>query len=386
VLRPLAALAVAAVLAAGCSSTTEGEASPPTSVADAETSGEGVSATLRVGTVINTSAPTADADTRTVSILQAAVDLLEPETAVTIESVQIRDVDDVEPAIQALRELGVTVIVTLCDDATVPALARAGIDAELLVVSGCVSLPRPALSQTSRFFIDAAALHDAPEAVAGWIPTVSVVDSPDIGVLRSDLIPDVDGTCASIVQLVGSTAVGSIGLDLTFTSLVDDAEIVANSVVGRESALDALVLCALPPFAGELVDTLRSAGFAGPIVTPWFVDGEQWPASTNDVYVVSPASRHGDDPASAVAELYELIDDPRGVDVVAADTMALLIRAVERTGSAAPERIATFIRSGPVEVFSGTIAVAEAEAHIERTYRSITIADGIAAFDSEIGS
>ncbi len=375
-IRLLAVVIAGGIALSACSSNTKEGASPPTSVGDAELAGSGVSAALRVGAVINVGAPTAQADIRLVGVLETAADQIGSATIVSIESVRIRSVDDVDAAIQALRELGVTVIVTLCDDATVPALAEAGIDAELLVVSGCASLPRPQLDLDSPFFIDAAGLTDDAAAIASWIASAVDGSSPQIGVFRSDLVPDVAATCDSAAQLIGEAEIGSIGLDTTFTGLVDDASSVAANVADRSATLDAIVVCALPPFAGDLVDALRAVGFDQPIVTPWFTDAQQWSDTTTDVSVLVPASRHGDDPSTAVAELYEAITDATGVDVVAADTMALLIRAAERTGSASPSRLGALIREEPVDSFSGDIGVVGEPPRVERAYRVLNVAAG----------
>lgn len=384
-LTRLLAVALAGSLAlTACSSSNKEGASPPTSVGDAELAGSGVSAALRIGTVVNVSAPTADADARQVAVLESAADQFSSSTVVSIESVRIRSVDDVDPAIQALRELGVTVIVTLCDDATVPALAQAGIDAELLVVSGCASLPRPQLDVDSPFFIDAAGLTDDAAAIASWIGATVDSDASQIGVFSSDLVPDVAATCDSAKRLIADDDVAAIGLDSTFTGLVDDAAAVAASVADRATELDALVICALPPFAGDLVDALRAIGFDQPVVTPWFTDAQRWSATTNDVSVLVPASRHGDDPSSAVMELYESLDDPSGVDVVAADTMALLIGAAERTGSASPSRLGALIRADPVDAFSGDIDVVGDPAHVERAYRVLRVDGGEISYDDSI--
>ena len=115
------------------------------------------------------------------------------------------------------------------------------------------------------------------------------------------------------------------------------------------------------------------------------LDRQVWTEVHGDVSVVAPASRHGDDPETSTQDLFEAMEGtdfaPAAIDVVAADTLAILIDAAERSSSVGSRRIAEAIRDAEggvvVDAVSGELALTgSAVAPVVREYRVVTITDG----------
>jgi len=103
----------------------------------------------------------------------------------------------------------------------------------------------------------------------------------------------------------------------------------------------------------------------------------------NDVFVLATASRYGDDPLPAVDALFDQLDHPEAVDIVAADTVALLAHAAENAGSAGSQRLADTMRTTTAGGVSGALSVgARSSATEQRTYRLLEIVDGDPQFRS----
>ncbi len=363
---------------AGCTSSTA--STSPITVDPATAAGAAGVMTVKVGAIVNTDAPTAERDERLVEVLTEATTTSAPGAAVSIEVMRIDEVGDVESAVSSLAGRGVTVIAALCDDASVPPTVDAAIASGMLAITACVTLPTPTLTSTSPMFIDLAGMHDAPAAIAAWSHELG---AQRVATIRSDLVDDVEATC---LDVEASFADLDLALDasVTFTELVDEPALVVSSASPLLNEADVIVLCALPPTTGDIVTALRFAGHDQPIVVPWFADSQVWPSSIDGVSVVSPASRHGDDPDEQVTVLLdELGPKAEAVDVVAADSIWMLSLAAERAGSVGSMRIADAMRQGPTAVLSGSLSLVEGGSQTEgRTYRAITVTSGSAHFDS----
>ena len=165
--RTLAVFVIAALTAAGCSSSDDREAvaPSPTAVGAAEAESRAVGPELRIGMVLNISAPSAERDEQVRSVFQSAIASSPEADTIGFESLQIDEVDDVGAAVEALRGLGVTVLVTTCDDSSVPAVVDTALASGLLVLTGCATLPRPVLDVNDPLFIDVGALSTAADAL-----------------------------------------------------------------------------------------------------------------------------------------------------------------------------------------------------------------------------
>lgn len=371
------AVAVALVLT---SCTSEAAAPSPITVDPATAAGAAGVMTVKVGAIVNTDAPTAERDERLVEVLMEATTTAATGAAVQIEVMRIDEVADAESAVASLAGLGVTVIAALCDDASVPPIVDAAVASGMLAITACVTLPTPTLTSSSPMFIDLAGMHDSPAALASWVDELG---ADNVATFRSDLIGDVDATC-----LEAETALVDLGVALdasvTFTELVDDPATVVSTASPLLAEVDVIVLCALPPTAGDVVTALRLAGHDQPVVVPWFADGQVWPATIDGVSVIAAASRYGDDPEERVTKLLdELGPTAEAVDVVAADSISMLSLAAERAGSVGATRLADAMRRETTAVVSGTLSLVGRGAQTEgRSYRAIAITGGEARFDS----
>jgi ABC-type branched-subunit amino acid transport system substrate-binding protein len=327
--------------------------------------------------ILNATAPTSERDERLVDVMRSAVSVSESEVQLRIETVSIDRIADVESAVDALIDRGVTVIVASCDDSSMPAVVESTIAAGLLAVTGCVTIPRPDLNVQSPLFIDLAGLADTPDALAAWVEKSGARSVATVG---SGLISDVEQTCLDLepsllerdIEIVAKTS---------FTGVLDDATGVVESVGPRLGEADVLAVCALTPSLGELVEALREAGFEQPIIVPWFGDTQVWKESTNNVFVLAPASRYGDDPSPLVSSVFREVDSPEAVDVVAADTLAILARAAERARSTGSSKLAEAITDSQTPAVSGDVVLGRINpTSIERGYRVIEVTDGTPEF------
>lgn len=388
--------------------TGESAEAPATEISSTTTTTEAAVAveritTLRVGIVVNEAAPTADLDARIVRILNESSSLLSTADSPRIEltTVSVETVGQADGSILALLQDGISVIITGCDDATVPAVLEAATSNELLAVTGCVALPRPDIAGADTdidpsLFVDLSSLADNSLAIEQY----SLDQGHDsLGVIRSTLLPDVEQTCidleAQLPEGDDEDAADTVGTGLaaatTFAELIDAPDNVvadfASSVDQTTTGtIDAIVVCALPPSVGDIVQALREAGFDEEVIVPWYGDTQSWSADTTNVVTLSPASRHGDDPEGRTNDLFDAVtvgdQSPNAVDVVTADTLAILVDAVLRTGSVGSRSLAETISgdavvngiSGPIET------VGSIDFPLRRSYRVIAINDGVATF------
>ncbi|MDW3175991.1 MAG: ABC transporter substrate-binding protein [Acidimicrobiia bacterium] len=362
----------------GCSSETL--APDPIPVDPATATGPAGVLTVKLGAIVNTNAPTAERDERLAQVLTEASTAVATGAAVEIEIIRIDEVSDVEAAVSTLAGRGVTVIAALCDDASVPSIVDAAVDNGMLAITACVTLPTPTLTSSSPMFIDLAGMHDAPAAIAAWSEQL---DPRSVATIRSDLIDDVETTCVDVESELAEIDL-ALGGSITFTELVDDPVAIVETSGPLLSEVDVIVLCALPPSTGDVVAALRQVGLDQPVVVPWFADTQLWPDSVNDVFLISPASRHGDDPAEAVRDLLDAVGpDATAVDVVAADSIAMLSIAAQREGSVGASRLSESMRRMPTDVVSGSLSLVEGGSQTsDRSYRVIGITDGEAEFES----
>lgn len=325
--------------------------------------------------VLNISGPTGDRDQHVRDVVDTSIAAVGNESIADLEVIQIDEVDDVPAAIDALRGLGVNVVITTCDTGTVPDVVDEAISNDLLVMTGCTSIPNQQLDVDSELFVDAANLSDSPSATARALESIVTAADPSFGILASDLVPDVDQECAEVERSLTEATGNPVATSARFTELIDDPEAIVAELDEQLSSLDALVLCALAPTVGDLTATLRDAGFDSPIIVPWFADPQEWPESASDVWVAAPSSRHGNDPVEAVNSLYEEIAAAEATDISAADAVKLLADAVQTTGSANPERLAEALLRDELTGLSGPLFVGEGNV-LERTYRLIEVSNG----------
>ena len=332
---------------------------------------------VSLGMILNATAPTSERDERLVVVMRSAAAVSESDVQLRIETISIDQIDDVESAVDALIDRGVTVIAASCDDSSMPAVVESTIAAGLLAVTGCVTIPRPELNVSSPLFIDLAGLDDTPNALANW---VQKTDARTVAIVGSGLIPDVEKTCLDLEPALLTRDL-EIVAKASFTEVLDDAAAVVESVGPRLAEADVVAVCALTPSLGELVEELREAGFDQPIIVPWFGDTQVWKASTNNVFVLAPASRYGDDPSALVSSVFRELDNPEAVDVVAADTLAILAAAAERTRSTGSSRLAGAIADIKMAAVSGDVVFGrDGATSIERGYRVIEVTDGTPEF------
>ena len=384
-LRTFAALVIGALIASACSST-DAESTTPSTVARAVAEANAGAGSVTVGIILNTASPTAERDQRLAEVMSAAaVALSTEELQVQVESATIDEVADVRVAIDQLASRGVTVITTSCDDLSLPSIVDAAIEQQLLAVTGCVTIPSPTLSTNDPLFIDLASMNDAAPAMAAWADQQGF---SSLATLSSELIPDVDGTCTELETEVASNAALSMSTRIPFVELVNEpADVVAQLTTSLATAtdeaveVDAIVLCALPPAAGDIAIALRDAGFVQPIIVPWFAELQEWDEALDDVFVLAPSSVHGDDPSSELVEFYAELDEPEALDAVAADAIAVIARASERAGSSGSSRLAEEIPNVETAAFSGPVLPGASSAvPIARSYRVLEVANGEATY------
>jgi len=274
----------------------------------------------------------------------------------------------------------VTVLVSTCDNETVPQVVDAGLANNMLVLTGCATIPRPDFTTESDLFIDVAALSTSPEAITSVLESSLTPIGDTVAVLASDLVPDVEDECTAVE---GQLDPASIGLSQRFTELVDDPTEMVASLAEELEAVDAVVICALTPTIGDFAAALRDSGFDQPVFVPWFGDDQPWPNDMDDVMIVAPSSRYGDDPVDDVNNLTNIVENAESTDIVAADTLTILVGAVRRTGSSSPARLADVLREGPVDGLGGELSLDQG-GQVERTYRLIEVIDGTPEFSNLI--
>ena len=235
--------------------------------------------------------------------------------------------------------------------------------------------------------IDVASLATSSDAIAlaldellDDLPEDEAAEAgPRVATLASDLIPDVAGECTNVEAAASSEIVVSE----RFTGLVDDPEVVVADLSEQLQEVDAIVLCALAPTVGEVVSALRANELGQPIVVPWFADDQTWSDDIDDVWIVAPSSRYGDDPIEEINSLYALLDDPVATDVITADTLTSLVDAVQRAGSVRPAQMAEVLRAEPFAALSGELTLNRL-GNVERTYRLLEVVDGEARFSTTL--
>ena len=384
--RVIAAGLIITQLALSCSSN-DRAASPPSTVANADVIEPVLNPDLRIGMVLNIAAPTAERDQQVSNVLMSAIRTNSAAGLAQLETIQIDEPDDVASAVEALRGLGVTILVTTCDDGTVPDVISSGLANDMLVLTGCTTLPRPVIESTSDLVIDVASLATSSDAIAlaldellDDLPEDEAAEAgPPVATLASDLIPDVAGECTNVEAAASSEVVVSE----RFTGLVDDPEVVVADLSEQLQEVDAIVLCALAPTVGEVVSALRANELGQPIVVPWFADDQTWSDDIDDVWIVAPSSRYGDDPIEEINSLYALLDDPVATDVITADTLTSLVDAVQRAGSVRPAQMAEVLRAEPFAALSGELTLNRL-GNVERTYRLLEVVDGEARFSTTL--
>lgn len=371
-------MAVFGLLAASCTSVSPvpEEAAPITVAPAAPESSDGVDA-VNIGIVLNTASLTADRDLRLAEVMAAsagAVNELQP-VEVFVETVTISDPADAPAAVVELVNRGVTVIATSCDDSTMGVVVETALAEQLLAVTGCVTIPKPELDISDRLFIDLASLDDAPSAMATW---AQGQDIGSIALLSSELIPDVEQTCSDFEKFATAAPAGiEIVAKASFVELVDDPNAVVDSLADRLPEADAIVVCALAPTLGDVVDALRNSGLDQPVLVPWFGQPQAWNDSISDVFILSPSSVDGDDPASEVVDLYDELTAAEPTDVVAADTLAVVAAAANASQSVGSRRLANAMRGETINGVSGTLAVGDGvELPVTRSYRVLEVSNG----------
>lgn len=380
--RPWTIACCLALIGCGAVACTDDVSAPsPTTVDPAAAAGSSGVLTVRVGAIINTEAPTAERDERLAGLLDEVAASVGPGAAIDIEVITIDEVSDVDSAVSALVEEGVTVIAALCDDASVPPIVAATVERGLLAITSCVTLPTPPLVEPSELFFDLSGMDDAAAAMVAW---GIEQQAASVATIRSNLIPDVEETCT---RFEAAAAVGDLSLDasISFTELLDDPDGVIDDAAPLLDDTDLIALCALPPTADDMVSALRAAGHDQPVLLPWFADTQVWSDGIDDVYVIAPASRYGDDPVPSVMELFATIgESAQAADVVTADSIALLAAAAERVGSVGSTRLAAALMDSETEVLSGTLEIGQDGQPVGRTYRVIEVSGGLPSFEDVV--
>lgn len=401
--RPIASLRIVIsaiallLLVSACSAKEQGQGTATTSTTSTTTSVVERTQTLRIAVVVNESAPTADADEELEAILTEAAAILSPlhEIDVELQTVSVEAPGQAQGAMSALIIDGVSVVITGCDDATVPSVIEAAVTSELLTVTGCVSLPRPDISSIvetldTDLFLDLSNLADNAPAIMAHSSSEGF---ENLAVVRSNLIPSVEQTC---IDVAASSGDSSVVTDVTFTELIDDPADVVSVLSGALSGtgeVGAIVVCALPPAIGDITTALRDAGLDHPVIAPWYADTQTWAADSGDVAIIAPASRHGNDPVDTTTSLFAAMEEtefmPVAIDVVTADALAILIDAAERADSVGSQRIAETIRQSGADIVVPTISGMVSldgpnSSPVLRNYRVIAVVDGVPTTEDEV--
>ena len=402
----LFALVLTGIAIAGCTSVQDSTSAPTTSTTSTPVAPpEPVDrpTTIRIGLAVNESAPTAEFDAEIQRILTETMAILADDSSLNVEltTLNVETPGQAEGSIAALVQNGVSVVITGCDDTTIPSVVEAATASQLLAATGCIALPRPDIDLSegeidADLFLDLSSLADNARAIASYATTQSL---GSLGIIRSTLLPDVERTCLDLQEellAAGGSSPVQVNAEAVFAELVDaPADVVATLQAAAAQAeggeLDAFVVCALPPTVGDVVASLRAAGFTQPVIVPWYGDTQSWAEDANNVVVITPASRYGDDPEVRTTDLFEAlaVDDQvaDAVDVVTADALAILVDTALRAESVGSRRLAETIAdaasSAEIEGVSGVLRTGgDDAAPVERTYRVISIENGEPAFST----
>ncbi|MGI9606665.1 MAG: ABC transporter substrate-binding protein [Acidimicrobiales bacterium] len=371
--RRLASAIIACALASVACSAVNDDLTVPSTVPDPALASAGGTLSLRIGSVLSVEGPSAQLDQHANAALVVAARSRQSEPTIVIESITISEPSDARSAVAALIELGVTVVAAPCDPEASRSVIDAALEAELLAVTSCAMIPRTRLEPIDGL-LDTADLREDARAIATW----SQRSGPSVAFLESDLVADVETTCddsrRSVVDLGGSIAFTG-----TWSGLVESPDAVVTAAATQLGGADSIVVCALPASAPDAVRSLREAGYTAPIGLPWFAGGASWPADTEDVFVIEPASSAGDDPAADANEFLRALRDRsaspvRGADIVAADAISLLGSAANRRATVGSRRLWESLLDGDQQIVTGSVTVDPAtNALVGRGWRSVEV-------------
>ncbi len=321
---------------------------PPRAVEEPRSGGTDGRPPLRVGLIVNSASPTAVADDAMRLAVSDAV--ASTDGRILIEEIRIDDLSDVDGAIRALVERGVSTILTSCEDRSVVDVAERAVDAGLLVVTGCVALPRADMDGLDDpLFADLAGLDDDAAIVAtaideqGW-------DRPLV--LSSTLVADVEDLCGRVDAELRSRDADPLDA-ASWVGLIDDPNTVATELTPALEDAGVVVVCGLGPAVAALIPALREAADDTPILVTW--PGADLALATDvpDVWVLAP-----DAPSS----------EQRPTDVVSADAIAVLDAAAARAGSTGSIRLSEVIRRYEWRLPTSTLAIDDSGAVSGRSW------------------
>lgn len=310
----LCALAVPAVVVAGCGSSSSSSSSKASGSSGGTTTAAASGKPIIIGAVVDESSTMKPFDDPALAAGQLEVAKINAAGGVDGRKLQfIVENDQLQPAATRSDALsvvgkGADVMWVTCDvDFATPA-TTVGITHGLLTISPCIGTdqqgPKRFGSLGKLAFSYGNVAQDEGAAFAqlaiknGW-KTADVVTDKSIVFEVND--------CQAFTKRFTELG-GKVVAQDSFTQGDHTVGSVASKVNGQKA--DAVALCTYPTPAGDLpafVSDLRSLGNNTPIVGPWSLDGAFWlpkdPKISNNIWYVTYASVYGDDPDPAVRAL-----------------------------------------------------------------------------------
>ncbi|MBO9521575.1 MAG: ABC transporter substrate-binding protein [Nocardioidaceae bacterium] len=169
-------------------------------------------------------------------------------------------------------------------------------------------------------------------------------------------------TCAAFKQRFGELGGSIAGADVFQNS---DQAIPSQVSRAAGKTFDALVLCSYPPGGAMAVLQARQGGLKQPVLANFGMDGDYWTKALpdlSDFYVISPASRYGDDPSAAVNELLATYQKevgeapPTGAFVYGQSTFDLIAKALESAGTTDGKKLAKALQRGTQDSIVGPMS------------------------------
>lgn len=303
--------------------------------------------------------------------------------------------DQTKSAALNLIDKGADILWVTCDvDLATPAI-QVGLSQKMLTVSPCIGTNQ----MGPKRFGDAGKLafsfgnvaQDEGAALAelamkkGW-KTANVITDQSLVYFKDD--------CAAFKQRYQELG-GKVLADETFTAADGSVNNVVSRVNGSKAQVEALCTTTtkdLPTF----LSGLRSLGNQTPIVGPWSEDGSFWlpkdPKIANNMWVITYASIHGDDPSGDVKDLIAKMKSEgqaptTGGFVTGAAAIDAIAAAIKQTnGSTDGAKLASVVEGfKDLPTVSGNVSFSpDLHSVFGRDYRIIAIKDGKPGYSGSI--
>lgn len=402
-LVPAAVLVATSAVIAGCVSSAEedppastdtavasgsGDAAPSDSPASAEPDGEPVV----IGIVQAASGFMGPIDTPARNALLLEAEAINAAGGIDGSPIEIEfidtetNLDRYASAAQELIDAGAKVLVVTCDyDVSSPA-ALVAETANILSIAPCVGDPiyGPAGGLDIGFSAGSGTPGESTIMAEysfeqGWTNAV---------LLRDNSIKYTQNQCEIFATRFTELG-GTVAATYDYTQGDSVRETVSQIAAG--AAPDVVVNCGYNPGGGAVAKEIRDGGVSAPIISGFGMDGDFWVGAVpglSDYYVVTYASKNGDDPDPAVNEAaaaykaeYGSAPDVGGF-VTGATTLQIIQAAYEEAGTWEGDQLAAAIEGfTDLPTLAGPSSFsADLHINVERPMRVLVVEDGALTF------